>query len=219
VRNTRRMELHAEEPEAAQWRVVDDGALLELLRQWLPADRPGLVLVDGRSGSGKSTFAAHAADLLEACVVSTDDIAWKHAIFEWTDVLLAGVLQPWRHGEGVQFRPPAWESHDREGSIAVKSGVSLLVEGVGAARAGLIGLADLAVWVQSDLSLARTRGLARDVSYVTRTPAEAEAFWDKWMMEEEPFLAADRPWERAHLWVLGTPPDGQTWIRDGSITQ
>ncbi|PVG80898.1 hypothetical protein DDE18_20950 [Nocardioides gansuensis] len=178
-----------------------------------------MVLVDGRSGSGKSTFAAHAADLLEGCVVSTDDIAWNHAMFEWTDVLLAGVLQPWRRGEAVKFRPPAWESHDREGSIAVESGVSMIVEGVGAARAGLAGLADLAVWVQSDLSLARTRGLARDVSQGTRTPAEAEAFWGEWMMKEEPFLAADRPWERVHLWVLGTPPDGQTWIRDGVTTQ
>ena len=55
---------------------------------------------------------------------------------------------------------------------------------------------------------ARRRGLERDASYGTRTPEEAEAFWDDWMTEEEPFYAADRPWERADLVVLGTPPAG-----------
>ena len=72
-----------------------------------------------------------------------------------------------------------------------------MIEGCGAGRAELAGLADLVVWVQSDRTEARTRGLVRDASYGTRTPAEAEAFWDDWMTEEEPFLAADRPWERA----------------------
>ena len=103
---------------------------------------------------------------------------------------------------------PRWVTHGREGSVTAGAGVPLLVEGVGAARASLARLADLVVWVQSDRTLARTRGLARDASYGTRTPAEAEAFWDEWMTEEEPYLAADRPWERAHLVVLGTPPDG-----------
>ncbi len=80
-----------------------------------------------------------------------------------------------------------------------------MVEGTGAARAALAGLADLVVWVQSDHTSARARALVRDASYGTRTPEEAEAFWDDWMTEEEPFLAADRPWERADLVVLGTP--------------
>ena len=71
------------------------------------------------------------------------------------------------------------------------------------------------VWVQSDRTEARARGLARDASYGTRTPEEAEAFWDDWMTEEEPFYAADRPWERADLVVLGTPPDAGTWVGQG----
>lgn len=210
------MELHLEEPEVGQWRAVGDGALVRLLRRWLPADRPALVLVDGRSGAGKSTFAAHVADLLGASVVSTDDVAWNHAMFDWTDALLAGVLQPWLRGEAVHFRPPGWEVHGRQGSINVEAGVPLVIEGVGAARKELARLADFAVWVQSDRSLARIRALARDASYGTRTPAEAESFWDEWMTAEEPFLAADKPWERAHLIVLGTPPDQRTWVGDGS---
>jgi uridine kinase len=196
------LDLHPEEPEAGPWRSVDDEGLLDLV------GRPSLVLVDGRSGSGKSTFGTRLAGLIGAAVVHTDDVAWEHSRFGWDGLLLEAVLEPWRRGEAVDYRPPAWQAHDREGAVTVAAGVPLLVEGVGAARAALAPLADLVVWVQSDRTLARTRGIARDASYGTRTPEEALAFWDDWMTEEEPYLAADRPWERAHLVVLGTPPDG-----------
>ena len=89
-----------------------------------------------------------------------------------------------------------------------------MIEGSGDGRAELAGLADLVVWMQSDRTSARARALVRDASYGTRTPEEAEAFWDDWMTEEEPFFANDRPWERAGLVVLGTPPAEGTWVAD-----
>jgi len=196
------MDLHPEEPEHGPWRRVDDAGLLALV------GRPSLVLVDGRSGAGKSTFASRLAGALGASLVHTDDVAWEHSRFGWEDLLVDGVLEPWRRGGAVDYRPPAWKAHGRDGAVTADAGLPLVVEGVGAARAALAPLADLVVWVQSDRTLARTRGLARDASYGTRTPAEAEEFWDEWMTEEEPFVAADRPWERAGLVVLGTPPDG-----------
>ena len=117
----------------------------------------------------------------------------------------------------MSYRPPGWATHDRPGAVEAAGGRPLVVEGVRRGRAELAGLADLVVWVQSDRTLARIRGLARDASYGTRTPAEAEAFWDDWMTEEEPFLAADRPWERADLVVLGTPPDGYLGGSGGAV--
>jgi len=36
----------------------------------------------------------------------------------------------------------------------------------------------------------------------------AEGFWDEWAGEEVPFLAAQRPWERADAIVLGAPAPG-----------
>lgn len=58
---------------------------------------------------------------------------------------------------------------------------------------------DVAVWVQSDIEQAKTRGIARDGG-----DAEAAAFWERWMAEEFPFLAAQRPWEKANVIVSGT---------------
>jgi hypothetical protein len=200
------MRLHAEEPEARSWEPLDDTALTSRVRAVLPAqDGCALVLVDGRSGGGKSTFAERLAPLLDAAVVHSDDIAWQHHPLDWADVLVEGVIAPWRRGEAVSFRPPGWVARGRPGAVEVAPRPLLIVEGVGAGRASLAALAELVVWVQSDQREARRRGLARDVE-LGRTPQEAEAFWDEWMRAEEPFFAADRPWRRASLVVNGTPP-------------
>ena len=197
------MHLHTEELEAGPWENVDDGGLAAVLRRLLPNER-AVLLVDGRSGSGKSTFADRAARLLQGAVVHTDDLAWHHDATAWDDLAVDHVIEPWLRGEAIRYRPPGWVAKGREGDVSVPDGVRVLVlEGVGAGRASIADHADAVVWVQSDRDLARERGLARDVE-LGRTRAEAEAFWDEWMLAEEPFLAADRPWERAALIVNGT---------------
>ena len=200
------MDLHPEEPDLGPWRAVDEAELLAVV------GRPSLVLVDGRGGGGKTTFSSRLVGLLGAGLVHTDDIAWEYSRFGWDDLLVGGVIGPWRGGGDVSYRPPGWAAHDRPGAVEVAGGRPLVIEGCGVGRAELAGLGDLVVWVQSDRTEARARGLARDASYGTRTPEEAEAFWDDWMTEEEPFFAADRPWERAGLVVLGTPPAEGTWV-------
>ena len=199
------MHLHPEEPEARSWEPLDDVDLAICVRALLPEQNHALVLVDGRSGSGKSTFAERLARLLAGAVVHSDDIAWRHDPIHWVDVLVDGVIAPWRRGEAVCFRPPGWVVQGRPGAVEVPPRPVLIVEGVGAGRSELAARADLVVWVQSDRDEARRRGLRRDVE-LGRTPQEAEAFWDAWMRAEEPFLADDRPWSRASLVVNGTPP-------------
>ncbi len=177
------------------------------------------MLVDGRSGAGKTTLAARLVRLLDGALVHTDDLSWNHHPTDWASLLVDGIVTPWRRGEVVSFRPPAWISHARPGSVDVAPRQVLVVEGVGAGRAELAPLAEVVVWVQSDADIARRRGIARDVEY-GRSLDEAEAFWDEWMRAEEPFLAADRPWTRASLLVNGTPvPDqpGRTLLAPGPL--
>jgi len=200
---------------AAQgWSAVDADALGAMLRSLTGPAASALVLVDGRSGSGKTTFAGRAAAALDAAVVHTDDLAWHHDPTAWTDLLIDGVLAPWRRGAAVHYRPPAWDRLGRTGSIRVLEGrPALVVEGVGVGRAELARLADLVVWVRSDPREARRRGVARDVE-LGRTPAAAEAFWDEWARAEDPFLEHEQPWRTARLVVDGTPPRG---IPDGLV--
>ncbi|MFC6239619.1 uridine kinase family protein [Longivirga aurantiaca] len=171
-----------------------------------PGLRPVLVAVDGRSGSGKSTIAGRIAALVPgSVVVHTDDVAWEESFFDWDALMAAHVLAPAREGAAVTYRPPAWDRLGRSGAIEVPAGSTLvLVEGVGAGRASLADHYDATVWVLSDEDERRRRGVERDV-VLGRTPDEAADFWDRWQSEEYPFLADDRPWERATVVSCGTP--------------
>jgi hypothetical protein len=192
------------EPPAGPWRVAPVGEVVRTLlgATGEPYGRPRIVAVDGHGGAGKTTIATALADHLpRAAVVHTDDVAWHHSFFGWTDLLVEGVLEPLHRGAAVSYRPAAWAQRGREGAIEVPAGLQMvIVEGTGAARRELAHLVDAVVWVRSDLAEARRRCLARDGD----TPAARE-FWDEWMTEEIPYLAEQRPWERADVVVDGMP--------------
>ncbi len=186
--------------------------------------RPRIVAVDGRSGSGKTTLAERLRTAVpDAEVVHTDDIAWWHSRFGWYDLMIDGVLEPLHSGQPVHYQPPAWASHGRAGQIEASANASVvIIEGVGAARREVTHLLDAVVWVQSDFGEAMRRALVRDGD-----DASARERRDAWMTEEIPFLAADRPWERATIIVAGTPdithdPIGQVVIAhlcSGSVSR
>ncbi len=192
------------EPPAAPWRARALQTVVDDLLSRLPSagSRPVILAIDGRSGGGKSTVAARvAAHIPGAVIVHTDDVAWYESFFDWDVLLAEGILEPLRRGEAVNFRPPAWDERGREGAIRVDADASVLIlEGVGSSRRSLTPHIDASVWVQSDLSEARRRGIERDGG-----DDAAASFWDEWTAQEEPFLAEDRPWERADLVVCGTP--------------
>lgn len=215
----RRIRPFADEPAAGPWtaRPILDvcGELLGLATSRAIAQGPPVIAVDGRSGAGKSTFAARLAEVIGGvAVVHTDDIAWHHSFFGWVDLMRSGVLEPVRRGETVSYRPPAWVERGRRGAVEVCAGCrAVVVEGVGAGRRDLADLVDALVWVQSDADDARARGIARDGGDV--------AFWDEWEAAEAPFLDQDRPWERADVIVAGSPvldhdPESEVVVATGA---
>jgi hypothetical protein len=197
--------LPPEEPAAGPWRVEPVVAVAATLagRPTAPDGRPAILAVDGRSSSGKTSLSRRLAEAVPgAAVVHTDDVAWWHAAFDWAGLLAGGVLEPVRAGRAVAYRPPVWDLRERPGAVTVPAGISLLVvEGVGSSRRALAHLLDASVWVQSDLDEVDRRNAAR-----VQAGEISPAGFDSWMAEEFPFLAADRPWERATLIVAGTPP-------------
>jgi hypothetical protein len=192
------------EPAAGPWRIEPLHGFVEQLAKTVPAPigRPRVVAIDGRSGSGKTTLARRLVEAVPgAALVETDDISWYVSRFDWDAMLRDGVLEPLRDGLGVHFRLPDSPVHGVMGHINVPEGASwVFVEGVGSARRSLSDLLDAVVWVQSDAVEADRRGILRNGG-----DARAAAGWADWMAEELPFLAADRPWERAVVIVDGTP--------------
>jgi hypothetical protein len=209
------MQLADEEPEAGPWRVEALSSVIEAIFRGragaATAGRPVILSVDGRSNSGKTTLAGRISRAVPgSAVVHTDDIAWEHSRFGWTDLLSHGILMPAREGQAVSFRPPRWAEHGRAGFIDVPAGCPLLVvEGVGAGRTAAAHLIDFLIWVQADEREAAHRGLARaarpSALDVVNMPVDGSPDANGWMAEEMPFTAAQRTWERADLIVCGTP--------------
>ena len=190
----------AGEPEANPWRPQSFEVFVASLLTSVGSS--AVLAVDGRSASGKSTISARiAAAVPGSVVVHTDDVAWHESFFDWDHLLRDGVLEPAIAGRAIAYRPPAWDRRQRAGAIVVPANTQLLIiEGVGASRRSLQPYLDASIWVQSDDEEARRRGILRDGG-----DQAAVSFWEEWDEAERPFLADDRPWERAAIVVCGTP--------------
>jgi uridine kinase len=168
------------------------------------SNRPLVILVDGRSAGGKTTVARKLAATLNAALLSTDDFAWWHSFFDWPEMLINEGLEPLKAGQPLDFTPPAWTEHGRDGSITAAPADVIVIEGVGAGQQDMRAAADVVVWVQADAELARERGLARDL-LERPDPEENLRFWNEWMTAENAFQAIQQTWAVADFVILGTP--------------
>ena len=75
-------------------------------RRW-PADRPGIIAVDGRSGAGKTTVTSRLTAVVpDARVLHIDDLDWNEPLFQW-DRLLVAALTDLRRDGALDMTPPA----------------------------------------------------------------------------------------------------------------
>ncbi|BCJ34416.1 hypothetical protein Athai_19190 [Actinocatenispora thailandica] len=129
-----------------------------------------LVAVDGRAGSGKSTFAARLTDALAATgarvfLLHTDDLlqGWLDIVSFWPR-LEEWVLCPLRRGEPARFRRYDWHRGafpDRFEQIGRPD--VLVLDGVTTARAAARPLLTRSCYVQTDRQLRFDRGCAGTV--------------------------------------------------------
>jgi hypothetical protein len=102
------LQLAREEPEAGPWRAELLTAVIgELVGRGpgrVESGRPVVLAVDGRSNAGKTTLAARiCAAVPGSVVVHTDDIAWEHSRFGWSDLLVDAIQELVRQGRGVNL--------------------------------------------------------------------------------------------------------------------
>jgi hypothetical protein len=142
-----------------------------------------ITLVDGRSGAGKSHFAAELARSRDAVVVSIDDV------YPGWDGLDAGswliheyLVRPYLAGLTGRYRPWSWEEQRRGEWVEVSPDVPLIVEGCGAIRRDSVTTSSRRVWLETDDAVRRERALERDGQMY-------EPHWTRWALQEERFLA------------------------------
>ena len=122
-----------------------------------------LILIDGKGGSGKTSFFAKLADVLNADIISTDDVSWCLDPIHWDDEMLSGIIQPWINGENVAYTPPGWIKENRAGLLKADSSKALIIEGSGACRKTLRKVATYSIWIDTEPNIARESVIMRDL--------------------------------------------------------
>jgi len=168
-----------------------------------------LVFIDGKGGSGKTSFAAKLAAAMNANIVSTDDVAWWLDPIHWDDELLNGIIQPWLNGENAAYTPSGWIKKNRDGFITADSDKALIVEGSGACRKRLRQLATFSVWIDTDPQICRERVIQRDLANGENggTLESVTEFTDWFDSVIDPFLAEEEPWKYVTAIVSGIQSD------------
>jgi pantothenate kinase len=186
----------AEEIAAKVLKLVDAGKTMPI------------VLIDGRSNSGKSTLAAAVQNMIfkdgESAprVVHMDDLylGWN-GLQAGVDYLQRFILKPLTDSYIAQWREFDWaDADDPESAIngvglsrngewrEFSGGTPLIIEGCGALNQQSAPLADIRIWLEVDQETRHQRWLEREGS--------AE-HWAEWAAQEEEFYAREKSSELA----------------------
>ncbi|GAB3154836.1 AAA family ATPase [Microbacterium neimengense] len=147
-----------------------------------------LVVIDGRSGAGKTTLARELTDALPSfTVLSLDQIypGWD-GLRRGADAAISGVLVPLAQGRAGRWQGWNWETDEPSAWHEVAPGTPLIIEGAGILTPAAAALAPVRVWVEADDAVRRERALRRD-------GATYEPHWERWATQEQDHLRQNGP--------------------------
>lgn len=113
-----------------------------------------------------------------------DDIASHEELFDWTDRLLAQVIEPLAQGRTARYAPYDWRDRRFGSDRLLPPAPVILVEGVGAGRRALRPHLAHLLWMELPHEEAWTRGRNRDGE-------EQREFWTGWVQAERRHFADD----------------------------
>ena len=150
-----------------------------------------VVLIDGRSGAGKTTLARMLVERWPIAgrvqLVALDSIypGWD-GLRDGVERALDGILRP--HGRGYlgEWRRWDWGSGSEAEIHAVDPALGVLIEGSGILTPATAAIADVRVWVESAEAGRKARALARDGE--TYRP-----HWERWAQQEADHIVRDDP--------------------------
>ncbi|UNK69342.1 hypothetical protein [Microbacterium sp. H1-D42] len=158
-----------------------------------------VVIIDGRSGAGKSSLAARVISAWPlrgpVQLLALDSVypGWD-GLAHGAEIAREQVLVPHGRGRIGTWRRWDWQRAEEAEAHAVDPALGLVVEGCGALTAASAALADVTVWVDGPAPSRRRRALERD----------GDAFrshWDMWAQQEQRHIARHDPQRLAALTV------------------
>lgn len=167
-----------------------------------------IILIDGRAGSGKSSFAEELRNEIFSqsdaapALVHMDDLypGWD-GLQEGSSYLLQNILRPLFAG-----RPAAWQKWDwgaskrgdstepGNGWREFSGGNILIVEGCGSLSRQSREIASLCIWIEADRKSRRDRWHIRD-------SGKFDDHWGLWQAQEDDFYKAEKS-EQLADWII-----------------
>ena len=156
--------------------------LTSAIRDAAGSRRP-VVLLDGRSGSGKSVLAASLAPALDAQLLSLDEL---YPGWEGLEAGSAAV-----HETVLRSIDPGWARWDWAGGATAEwhpldPDRAMVIEGCGALSRANRALATFGIWLELDAAERRRRFSERDAGRFDR-------YWDGWAAQEDAFISREHP--------------------------
>ncbi|MDO5495671.1 MAG: hypothetical protein Q4G64_08160 [bacterium] len=150
-----------------------------------------MVMVDGRSGSGKTELAAVLAEMVPGSRVLHLEDAYRgwFGLAEGLEEIATGVLVPLAEGRWGSYESWDWEADEPGGRRVVEPlhpGGVLLVEGCGALAEPCAPFADLGIWCEAPEHVRRARASTRD-------PYDWSEQWESWARQEEALTYSRTP--------------------------
>ncbi|WP_243074995.1 hypothetical protein [Microbacterium sp. SS28] len=150
-----------------------------------------VVLVDGRSGAGKTTLARELVARWplrgRVQLVALDSLypGWD-GLAEGAEAARGLILFPHARGQIGVWQRWDWDASTHAEAHAVDPSLPLIVEGAGLLTEATAKLGDIRVWLESPPASRKRRALSRDGdSY--------RPFWDRWAEQEERHIARNDP--------------------------
>jgi uridine kinase len=168
--------------------------VLELIDR---ANQTPIVLIDGRAGSGKSTFVEALQQQLVRDGESAPRVIHMDNIFEGWDGLALGsdymvrfILQPLARQETASWQDWSWVKNQRSSWREFSGGTPLIVEGCGSLTERSKEHADISIWLEASEEVRRERWIQRE--------RHLEKF-DFWAAQELDFYAREKSQSLADL--------------------
>ena len=156
-----------------------------------------ILLIDGRAGSGKSTFAESLQQQLFRDGESAPRVIHMDNIFEgWeglalgSDYLVRFILQPLARRETASWQDWSWVKNQRSSWREFSGGTPLIVEGCGSLSERSKEHADIAIWLEASEETRRERWIQRE--------RHLDKF-DFWAAQELDFYAREKSQSLADL--------------------
>ena len=156
-----------------------------------------IILIDGRSNSGKSTLAAEIQNIIFKDGESAPRVIHLDDLYPGWDGLEAGVdylhrfiLSPLLKGQTANWQQYNWSLGKRDEWREFSGGTPLIIEGCGALNKLSAVVADISIWLDVDQEVRHQRWLDREGT---------GDHWAEWAAQEEEFYAREKSAEVATM--------------------